>query len=412
MIRNIGAGVALALCLAVWPGAATAQNKITLDFGGEGKREIWFGKDLPVEKPSTLESSAPRVEVPLDTAKPEDKVFAWDRTTGNIAVKEIKQIAAVWKVAEADYRWIGLVKVQLLSGGKPVSTASIKLIDSKRTQTQLIDSGNNGTAEFYCVAPGLVKVETTYRLMGRTGAPTKVSAELPLDRDDADPTVAVALPEGVETVGTKEEPKPPAEAKPEPRPKKLIVNQPNRFFGVLFLILFMVAAAAGIYFLILWMRRNEDDVKKRLAKLGVQVPEPPEPDDMASSPAVPVAPQPPQKIILDDAATAVPSTAAVAGSLSPTPSAPRLVAESGTVFPLAEGTNTVGREGNHQILLAGESTVSRRHAEILRQGAVVTVKDLGSTNGTFVNCVKITGETPLSVGDTVQFGMVRLRFEV
>jgi len=61
--------------------------------------------------------------------------------------------------------------------------------------------------------------------------------------------------------------------------------------------------------------------------------------------------------------------------------------------------------------LVGESTVSRRHAQLSRSGGTVIVKDFGSTNGTFVNGVQLQGEKQLQVGDTVQFGSVRFRFE-
>jgi pSer/pThr/pTyr-binding forkhead associated (FHA) protein len=61
--------------------------------------------------------------------------------------------------------------------------------------------------------------------------------------------------------------------------------------------------------------------------------------------------------------------------------------------------------------LVNESTVSRHHAEVTRTGDAVTVKDLGSTNGTYVNGVKLDGERTLSPGDYVQFGAVKLRYE-
>jgi len=404
---------------AFWLAAAaaitSAQSKITLEFGDEATREIWFSKAMPTEKPATTETSAAKVDIPMEMAKPGDKVFVWNRSTGNLAYKVVKDIITGWKVADTEYKWIGMVKVQVLSGGKPVSAASIKLVDAKRSQTQVIDTATNGVAEFYGVYPGQIKVETTYRLSGKTGAPNKVSSELNLKRDSPDPTIAVALPDGVETIAPKEEPKKsdePKEAKPGQA--KVVVTKPNRVVGAVISLLFVAAAVVGIYFLILWMRRNEDDVKKRLAKLGVQVPEPPDPADATPPPAVPVAPQPQAKIILDDSApmpSSTSPTAAVAAPYSPTPALPRLVADNGTVFNLAEGASAVGREGAVEILLPGEGSVSRRHAEVVRQGSMITVKDLGSTNGTFVNGVKINGETPLSVGDTVQFGMVRLRFE-
>src|SRR5690606_17927881 len=90
---------------------------------------------------------------------------------------------------------------------------------------------------------------------------------------------------------------------------------------------------------------------------------------------------------------------------------PRLVAEGGQAFDLEEGLFAVGREDGLPISLAGESSVSRRHAEVMVSGGEVTLTDLGSPNGTYVNGRKIDSETTLRPGDQVQFGAVRFRFE-
>lgn len=71
----------------------------------------------------------------------------------------------------------------------------------------------------------------------------------------------------------------------------------------------------------------------------------------------------------------------------------------------------MGRDDGLPVSLAGESTVSRRHASVRLDGHRATVTDLGSTNGTFVNGNKVTGEVGLEIGDVVQFGSVRFRYE-
>jgi pSer/pThr/pTyr-binding forkhead associated (FHA) protein len=54
-------------------------------------------------------------------------------------------------------------------------------------------------------------------------------------------------------------------------------------------------------------------------------------------------------------------------------------------------------------------TVSRRHAELVRDGDTFTITDLGSLNGTFVNRKRIeTAE--LEDDDEVQIGKYRLTF--
>ena len=70
---------------------------------------------------------------------------------------------------------------------------------------------------------------------------------------------------------------------------------------------------------------------------------------------------------------------------------------------------TIGREGC-DVLLA-DPEVSRRHAVIRERDVAVSVEDLGSKNGTFVNEERITGVTTLSTGDRVRFGNTVWRME-
>ncbi|HYK81998.1 MAG TPA: FHA domain-containing protein [Gemmatimonadales bacterium] len=48
--------------------------------------------------------------------------------------------------------------------------------------------------------------------------------------------------------------------------------------------------------------------------------------------------------------------------------------------------------------------VSSRHAAIVRQGAAFVLRDVGSTNGTFVNDQRIAGDVTLQDGDVIRFG--------
>jgi pSer/pThr/pTyr-binding forkhead associated (FHA) protein len=76
---------------------------------------------------------------------------------------------------------------------------------------------------------------------------------------------------------------------------------------------------------------------------------------------------------------------------------------------IAERT-TVGRVEDNTFQIA-EPSVSSRHCEILLQGSDILIKDLGSTNGTFINGEKIT-EGVLKPGQTLKLGNVELKLDV
>ncbi|MGI8413400.1 MAG: FHA domain-containing protein [Solirubrobacteraceae bacterium] len=75
--------------------------------------------------------------------------------------------------------------------------------------------------------------------------------------------------------------------------------------------------------------------------------------------------------------------------------------EAGTAYELSEGA-TLGR-GDVEIRL-DDPFASSRHAQISRQGHVVVIEDLGSTNGTYLNEQPLTGPQPLHPGDRIRIG--------
>ena len=81
----------------------------------------------------------------------------------------------------------------------------------------------------------------------------------------------------------------------------------------------------------------------------------------------------------------------------------------GVVFGL-EAVNTLGRDVNNSIVLDDEF-VSAAHAALTYRGRAWYVEDLGSTNGTYVNGEQVAEIWPLTYGDEVQLGQVRLRLD-
>lgn len=79
-------------------------------------------------------------------------------------------------------------------------------------------------------------------------------------------------------------------------------------------------------------------------------------------------------------------------------------------FLLAEGESTIGRAVECAVALP-DPAVSLRHAIIVRSGASLLVRDLGSTNGTLLN-EKAVAEAALRDGDVIRVGRCSLRVAI
>lgn len=80
---------------------------------------------------------------------------------------------------------------------------------------------------------------------------------------------------------------------------------------------------------------------------------------------------------------------------------------AGSRYVLGPELTTLGRHPESDVFL-DDVTVSRRHAEITRDGARLLVRDVGSLNGTYLNRERIEDEAPLHHGDELQVGKFRL----
>jgi predicted component of type VI protein secretion system len=83
---------------------------------------------------------------------------------------------------------------------------------------------------------------------------------------------------------------------------------------------------------------------------------------------------------------------------------------TGQSFELKSEKTTVGRVEDNSFRLEVGS-VSSHHCEILLRGDEVVVKDLNSTNGTFVNGQQVTKEAVLKPGQTLRLGQVEIRLD-
>jgi pSer/pThr/pTyr-binding forkhead associated (FHA) protein len=87
------------------------------------------------------------------------------------------------------------------------------------------------------------------------------------------------------------------------------------------------------------------------------------------------------------------------------------VLESGEEFELDSSALTIGRGGQNDVPIDGDEFASARHVRIEPRRDGVWVHDLGSTNGTYVNGVRLDRPRKLVDGDVVKVGETELRFE-
>lgn len=83
-------------------------------------------------------------------------------------------------------------------------------------------------------------------------------------------------------------------------------------------------------------------------------------------------------------------------------------AKAGSRYLVTETFTTIGRHPESDIFL-DDVTVSRRHAEVHRDGEAILLNDVGSLNGTYLNRTRIDSSS-LRSGDEVQIGKFKLVF--
>jgi hypothetical protein len=91
-------------------------------------------------------------------------------------------------------------------------------------------------------------------------------------------------------------------------------------------------------------------------------------------------------------------------------SQPRLVASDGRSFVVADNPIIIGRSPEVEVVV-NDTNVSRRHAEVWRTSEGVAIRDLQSTNGTYVNGHRVSAVS-LSPRDDVTIGPLHFRIEL
>ncbi len=423
---------------AALPPTAPSPDSVNLTFIEESPREFWVQK-APTTGPSpqAIRSETSTVELDLAGHADGETVYVWDHKTGNLAsdsVADVKQ-KSTWSVASTDFKDIAEVQVRVEHAGQPVAAADVTLDDGRRPQTQLLDPSTKGLVDFFGIKPGQLKITVKYKTNDGTAKSVTQLLDASATRTDPLPRAAISLAEDVATVApTSSSTAAPAETTAQPgapapgtgsgatapvagaAAAKQETSNPIGSFVIGLISLGVVAGLIFVFFR--YATQNKDLVQSKLQQLGVDIPKQgDDPQQYDPAPAPPKKAEPVQKIILggdsapDPIGMAPMATASSVATAIALTGEPRIVSDTGDAMPLPDGETIVGRDVGLGLSLVGESTVSRKHAKLVKNGNEVTVTDLGSTNGTYVNGVKISAPTRLQPRDAVQFGSVRFRYE-
>lgn len=322
-------------------------------------------------------------------------------------------------------RW---VEVTVTYNQKPVQAAAVTIVpEGGKSSTVVLDALRKGVARFEDVPIGRARVTVVY------GANLKVTQDVQVAAAAGGGPVPIAVPvsNAVPTVeGAAPPAAAPAAAKPgSPGPGPAAPSAPpaaSSPFGWIGQLFGLALAAGLVYVLYRWFQSG--GMAATLQKAGVEVSGPQAPSD-AGTPWNPTQAPPP--VISDptvcpfcgqkkDASgncqcTLSPGSVVAAPGVT-VASQPRLIGTagvySGSIFPLnlVAGV-TVGREASNGVPLPDDTTVSRRHASFRATDGAVVVSDEGSSNGVYVNGVRISGSQNVNPGDEIQIGNTRFRYE-
>lgn len=85
---------------------------------------------------------------------------------------------------------------------------------------------------------------------------------------------------------------------------------------------------------------------------------------------------------------------------------------TGEPVPVGRSPVTIGRSPENTIANPDDRLLSRRHAYVVREEARVLFCDHASTNGSYLNGVRVRGCVPLAAGDRLTCGLTSLRVEI
>ncbi len=231
-------------------------------------------------------------------------------------------------------------------------------------------------------------------------------------------TITVSWPDA-QTVplpaATPAQPNAPAQTAAPAAPAVPAAPAPTSPIGSLASIFFSLLLLGAIGWGISWSYRT-GRLKTFLAGVGISAAAPGS-GDAATQPSPFDAPKSRPQPITEGTADPLAGGGMASSAPLPVSTVPRLIATAGTysgsIFELSAASAEIGRDPACQVALPNDSQVSRRHATLQMQGGPPVLIDNASSNGTFVNGVRIAAQQPhpLQQGDELTIGSTRFRFE-
>ncbi len=406
------------------------------------------------EKPESLTGITERGEVEAPAGLKSATIYVLDKRSGYAGRKTVALGGSTGDIvfASPDFRLIQRVEVKVTGKGEaPIAQGLITLTDGGKNAAQKpILPTAQGVATFDFVVAGEGSVTVT----PEGGSATTKSVRLELAPGQSSLTVPVGLPEVTDVLSTPAN-APATASGPDtgadpgtgagpavnaPAGRELPAPAPqgplDAIGGFFIFLLQWAVLIAIIASLVLYARKQGLTVETALKKLGIQpVVEGQGGQSLAGANTAvgvptPGVPPPPPPVVADpnlcqfcgqmkDAAggcacSALPGRGGGSAAVPAQGSGPRLVGMQGvymgTVFPVL-GAVVLGRDAANSVPLDRDTTASRRHAEIAVESGSYVLRDLGSSNGTFLNGARVN-ESPLQPGDEIGVGGTRFRFEV
>ena len=399
--------------------AANAGPK--LQVAEKGTYIYWFEYEdadgqVVVTQPVRFKGASAELETDELADVSEATLYVLDKGSGNMAVLDYAaddagQEDAKLKVDAEDFQYLRTVKLRVVAeDGPSIESALVTIEDADgQRQTALVTPADGGVALFNNVSAGETTVTVKAEGVKRT---IDKDVEIPSERDSADFEQDIKVAGDVHTLsGPAVEKGSAAGDEQEKTPETGTTSQVLQMIAGF---IFLAVVIAIVYVLI---KAKGMNARSALEGMGVQMPEGGAQQDAGAAPgtASDVCQFCGQKKDANGNCACTLTAGAQAAGPQAQSVGPKLVgtqgAYAGQIFDLTGPSASMGRDPGNEIALDQDNTASRKHATITVANGDYTIRDEGSSNGTFVNGARIT-EQKLTPGDEIQVGGTRFRFEV